>query len=100
MNQVMNPTGVKSMTVSGAAQTANATDLFLIVLRFSDTSVHGNESIGMTPSQNIDTPLDAPAGGKRRVSMSLVNLGVGDCGSRRMRRFSPNLHRDRLIERG
>ena len=51
-------TGVKSMTVSGASQTANATDEIYIVLVFKNANTHGNKSIGITPDQNIDTPLD------------------------------------------
>ncbi len=49
--------GVKSMTVSGALQgSTNSDDTIYIVLVFSNPSA-SQPNIGITPDQNIDTPL-------------------------------------------
>lgn len=54
-------TGVKTMTVAGSAQTPSANDSFVVVLGFS-TSAHGGSGGGITPDQDLDTPLVVPAG--------------------------------------
>ncbi len=69
-------TGVKSMTISGASQTANATDEIYIVLVFKNASTHGNKSIGITPDQNIDTPLDAATTFFKTIAVTAVGAAA------------------------
>ena len=49
-------TGVFSMTVTGALQTAGVGDVLYIVLIFSNSSAGGLD-VTFTPDQNIDTPI-------------------------------------------
>jgi hypothetical protein len=51
-------TGVQSMTVSGSAQTANATDRIYIILIFSNSQT-SFQSFNYRPNQLIDTPFPA-----------------------------------------
>ena len=51
---------VKTMTVSGSAQTPSVGDSFVVVLGFSTTG-HAGSDAGITPSLNLDTPLTAVA---------------------------------------
>jgi hypothetical protein len=74
-NTALSTTGVKTHSVSGSSQTPNATDLILIVLTFEDTAAHGNMSVDITPNQDIDTPLTAPAGKRRVMTMSVGGGG-------------------------
>lgn len=62
-------TGTKTFTISGAAQTANATDLFLVVFDCREDQAHGNTTVGITPSLSDDTPLTAPAATRNRAVM-------------------------------
>lgn len=58
VNQLMDTTGVKSVTISGAAQAGAAIDDdAYIVLVFSSAATHGNSSIGVTHDRDVDTPL-------------------------------------------
>ena len=49
-------TGVKTMTVSGSATTAAATDEIYIVCLFKNGDHMSSFSIGITPDQNVDVP--------------------------------------------
>ena len=49
-------TGVKSTTISGAAQTAGATDRIVVFGAFTNSTTM-TQAIGIKPSQNIDTPV-------------------------------------------
>jgi hypothetical protein len=69
--------GVHSHTVSGAVQTAAATDTFHVIIGCQRDS-HGAQTAGITPSQNIDAPFTAAAGGVVRslaASGGLAGLG-------------------------
>lgn len=50
-------TGVKTVEVTGAQQSASGTDRIYIVLIFQQTS-HANGVFGFTPDQDIDTPIE------------------------------------------
>lgn len=52
----LSTTGVKTMTISGAAQTANQTDTLYLVLGFKN-NVGGTFSFAVQFDQQIDTPL-------------------------------------------
>lgn len=72
-------TGVKTITVEGAlTSTASATDHLAVVLVFTNSFSMSSKSIGITPNQIIDTPIEqaaaAPGGGGARL---LSLLGVG-----------------------
>ena len=56
----MNSAGIKTVTISGAAQTAADTDRVYIVCVFDGPGGHGNTQFGWTPNQNIDTPITPP----------------------------------------
>ena len=53
-------TGVKSHTGAGAAITTN-TDHIQISLGFSNGDTMMTQTLGITPSQNVDSPLEPPA---------------------------------------
>jgi len=74
----LSTTGVKSATVSGSSPASNK-DHVQITLGISSTSAM-NTTIGITPSQNIDTPI------LRSVATSLI---YDDRRSRRMVRTIP-----------
>jgi len=50
-------TGVKSQAVTGAAQTPGAGDKVVIVFGISNTNEHGNQTVGRTHNQLINTPF-------------------------------------------
>lgn len=70
--------GLKTMTVAGAAQTPSAGDKIYIVCVF--LSNRNNSSGGITPDQNIDTPVTAGAGGgdpeANLIGGKLVGRGI------------------------
>lgn len=71
----LSPTGVKSMTVTGSAQTPGAGDKVIIVLLF-DNSNSCTRNVGLTPSENIDSPFIAagPVAGLRILALTGVGI--------------------------
>ncbi len=67
LSHSLNSTGVRTQATSWASQTAGATDLWIITWGCTGDGLHGNETPGITPSQLIDTPLDALAAGRTRT---------------------------------
>jgi hypothetical protein len=61
-NCSFNSTGVKTVTMSGAASSEGAsTDLFLVTIGCTENLAHGNASPDFTVNQNLDTPLGGGA---------------------------------------
>lgn len=73
-NISLGSTGVKTMTVSGLAQTPSVGDSFVVVLAFSTTS-HAGSSAGITPDRFLDTPL-TPVGAGVPVAVGFHDLKV------------------------
>jgi len=67
-------TGVKTHTVSGSAQTANASDQVYFVLVFNRNAAKGGSSFQFTPDQLIDTPLVSAGGGGALTKNSLMGF--------------------------
>lgn len=65
----LSTTGTKTWSISGASQSANTTDKFVVVFDCQEDQAHGNSTVGVTPDQNIDTPLTAPAPTRSRAVM-------------------------------
>lgn len=58
ISQLLNTTGVKTVTISGSAQSSEGDDAYLVFV-FSSAATMGNSSFGVTHDQDIDTPLIA-----------------------------------------
>ena len=59
VNITLNTTGVKTVVISGSAQAPAPGDKVMILLGFTDLTSKGTETWGLTPNQNIDSPLKA-----------------------------------------
>lgn len=55
----MSATGVKTYTISGAAQTPNAGDRIMVILVMENTNTMTTQVIGITPSEIITSPFTA-----------------------------------------
>lgn len=77
LGQSLGIAGVVSGTISGSAGTSPAsTDRVGIIYVFSNTSTHGgNDAVGITPSELINTPIEATGGGGGRIMSSLLGSG-------------------------
>jgi len=70
----LNSTGVTAdVSLVGTSQSgAGDTDLFLFVLSCTENVAHGNAAFGVTPNQDIDTPLDALGSTRTRAHSSVT----------------------------
>src|SRR4029453_16424859 len=71
----LSTTGVKTHTVTGAAQTPAASDKVYIVLVFNCTGA--NQTLGVTFNQNIDSPFEVPTPLAPTFSDPAENLADG-----------------------
>ncbi len=63
-------TGVKTHTVNRATDyTAGSASTIYIVVVISDTNAHGQSKVGITPDQNIDTPIASAT--EKTITVSL-----------------------------
>lgn len=72
--------GVKSTTVTGSSQSPSAGDKVLVLCLF-DNSAMTNQTVGITPDQNIDSPFNPAA----FTELELLGRPYGALGASQMR---------------